>query len=346
MSKVEQIRKDLNEIHTGYGMMSLTWAAKVVPVQQSHEAMKKVVDLAIENNTKAFFNVGEFYGPDLVNLKLVKSFFEKYPELRSKVIISCKGAYNIETFQATGKYDEVIASIKRCCDAVGGYIDIFEPARLDLSILKEGEVYPRESFEAQAKMIEESFIGAISLSEVTGEQIRAVAKDWGKYLVCVELELSMFSRDILINGTAKACSDLNLTIICYSPLGRGLLTGTVKAKAPPKGEFKAMLKRFQGDALEHNLLLVQFLQEEIVDKRPKDQQITLPQLALGWVKKWQRSKTFPGANFIPIPSGSSASRVAENFDEVKGKITEDEFAKINEFLEHFEVIGDREEMNV
>ena len=235
--------------------------------------------------------------------------------------------------------------VKNSVSAIGGYIDIFEVSRIDTSLCTKGEVYPYESFEALAEMISEGVIGGISLSEVNEEQIRAINKDWSKFLTCVEVELSLFSTDIFQNGIARTCAELGLTIICYSPLGRGLLTGQLKSNADiPEGDFRKTLKRFSDESLKKNLTLVKFLQEEIVDRRPPNNSITLAQLALGWIKHWNKVPEYKGAKFIPIPSGSSISKVNENFEEKKTKLTDQEFSAINKYLATFRTVGDRYEM--
>ena len=222
-------------------------------------------------------------------------------------------------------------------------LTFFEVARLDGSLLKEGDVYPRESFRALVEKVDEGKIGAISLSEVNESHIRAIAADWKKYLACVEVELSLFSPNILNDGVAKACSDLGLIIICYSPLSRGLLTGEITPSSTFKpGDFRGLLKRFQGDAIAKNQVCIDFL-NSVIQERPADKRISLVQLALGWVKHWSTVEEFKGAKFIPIPSGSTVAKVNENFDEEKGKITDAEFTKINEFLKEFETVGDRYE---
>lgn len=340
MSKLSELKKQLSQLDTGYGLMSLTWRPEPIPQEQAFEAMELVVKLAQEKGKKAFFNVGEFYGPDHSNLKLVKAFFEAKPELREHVIISCKGSINIATLTPTGKREDVIASIERCVKYLGTHLDIYEVARLDKSL---GGEYPRESFEAMASMVDKGVIDGISLSEVTKDEIQAIAHDWAKYLVCVEVELSLFSTDILQNGVLDTCNDLGLIVVAYSPLGRGLLTGAVKKDSVFKqGDFRAICKRFSGDSLQKNLVLTEFLQEEIVDKRTPQNAITLPQVALGWIRSLNNGK-YSHTHIVPIPSGSDKKKVEENFDESKTKLTVAEIDKINDFLKSFKVVGGRYE---
>ncbi|CCH60338.1 hypothetical protein TBLA_0C05400 [Henningerozyma blattae CBS 6284] len=345
MSQVQQLRKELEKIDTSYGLMSLTWRAEPIPKEQAFAAMEKVISFAIENNRKAFFNIGEFYGPNWSNLKLVNDFFIANPTLRKNVIISCKGGVNNETLVPKGKAAQVKQSVEACCKEVGGFIDIYEVARLDLAITPEGKEYPYETFEELAKLVDDGVIGGISLSEVNEKQIRAIHKDWSKFLTCVEVELSLFSTNILHDGVAKTCGELDLVIICYSPLGRGLLTGQIKSVDDiPDGDFRKLLKRFHGDAMQQNLLLVKFLKDEIVAKRDPEHPIELTQIALAWIKHWNKSDQFNGAKFIPNPSGSSVDKVTENFNEKRTQLSEAEFEKINDFLSKFKTEGDRYEM--
>lgn len=344
-SAINKLKQDLSAIDTGYGLMSLTWRAEPIPESQAHETMKRVVELAQSKGHKAFFNCGEFYGPNRINLTFIKDFFVKNPELRKDVIISCKGGVDCETITPKGKHDDVIRSVEASVAAIGGFIDIFEVARLDLSLCTNGETYPYESFEALAEMVDNGAIGAISLSEVTAEQIRAISKDWHRYLVSVEVELSMFTKAILTNGVVKANNDLNLVTILYSPLGRGLLTGAVtSSKDIPAGDFRNLLKRFDDESLRQNLTLLDFLRDEIIAKRSPNNKITLPQVALGWDKYWNKTGEYPNTHFLPIPSGSSIKKLEENFDETKTQITAEEFRKINDFLKTFKTVGDAYEM--
>ena len=79
----------------------------------------------------------------------------------------------------------------------------------------------------------------------------------------------------------KVCNNLELVVICYFPLGRGLLTGQFTSEQDiPASDFKLSLKRFHGNALQQNLCLIQFLKTNILNKRDANHSITLAQLSL------------------------------------------------------------------
>lgn len=80
-----------------------------------------------------------------------------------------------------------------------------------------------------AEYVKAGRIGGISLSEVNAEQIRKAASV--HKISAVEVEFSLFCTDILDNGIAKTCAELNIPIVAYSPLGRGFLVSALSILA-------------------------------------------------------------------------------------------------------------------
>ncbi|SCU79645.1 LAFA_0B04588g1_1 [Lachancea sp. 'fantastica'] len=330
----QELRTAHFKASAGYGMMGLTVGPNSAPKEIAFEAIDKAIEL---NESPVLLNVGEFYGPNFANLRLAREYFHSRPGVREKVIVSCKGCYDIATFTPMGDRASVIESVENCVREIGGFIDIFEPARLDVE-LAGSSAFPAETFDTLVELVQKGIIGAISLSEVDAGQIAAIDDQYHDYIACVEVELSLFSPQILSDGVAEACSARGLPILCYSPLGRGLLTGSIKsAKDLQDGDYRKMFKRFSSEALEHNLQLPKFLQDEIIAKR-KDS-ITLPQVALAWIVSL--NSKYPGTKFIPLPGGSSARRVQENF--TLQHLSESELQRINSFVEGFKTAGDRYE---
>ena len=127
--------------------------------------------------------------------------------------------------------------------------------------------------------------------------------------------------------------------MCIRDRGRGLLTGALaKSSDIPAGDFRIQLKRFQDDSMKQNMILINFLQNEIVAKRTD--KATLPQIAIAWVH--DLNKKFSNTTIIPIPSGTTVDKVSANFDFVE--LSDEESAKINDFLKSFKTVGGRYEM--
>ncbi|SCU93897.1 LAFA_0F18800g1_1 [Lachancea sp. 'fantastica'] len=334
MLSPQELRNAHFKAVAGYGLMGLTWT----PQPPAKEVAFAAIDKAIELNEKpVLLNIGELYGPNWANLKLAREYFASRPGNREKVIISCKGCVDLQNLSPKGDRASVIESVENCVREIGGPIDIFEPARIDTKIAGSN-LYPAETFDTLVEFIQKGLIGAISLSEVNAEQIRALDDKYHDYIACVEVELSLFSPHILSDGVADICNERGLPILCYSPLCRGFLTGAIKSANDMKdGDIRKGLKKFKGEAFEHNMQLPKFLQEEIVDKRNDGS--TISQVALAWIvslnSKYQHTR------FIPLPGGSSTHRVEENLS--FKQLTQQELSKIDKFLENFEVIGDRYE---
>jgi aryl-alcohol dehydrogenase-like predicted oxidoreductase len=116
----------------------------------------------------------------------------------------------------------------------------------------------------------------------------------------------------------------------YSPLGRGFLTGAIKADAPlAKDDFRRGLPRFQGEALAKNLSLVEALTAIAADKR-----VTPAQLALGWILA-------QGEHIAPIPGTTKIGRLEENVGAVDVTFTADELARIAAAVPETAIEGDR-----
>ena len=80
---------------------------------------------------------------------------------------------------------------------------------------------------ALAQLVTAGVIGGIGLSEVGAETIRRAANVHP--IAAVEVECSLWAVDILDNGVAAACSELNIPIVAYCPLGRGFLVRLILA---------------------------------------------------------------------------------------------------------------------
>ncbi|KAL6869837.1 hypothetical protein ACO1O0_001168 [Amphichorda felina] len=149
-------------------------------------------------------------------------------------------------------------------------------------------------------------IGGIALSECSAATIYEAARH--VKVAAVEVELSMFSWDILTNGVAVACAEHGIPIAAYSPIGRG------------------------SDALAHNLQLVDKIHALAASKG-----CMLAQLAIAWVRSISSRPGMP--TVIPIPGSTTVSRVRENSTVVE--LSNAELEEIGNVLEGFETAGAR-----
>ncbi|ORY13773.1 NADP-dependent oxidoreductase domain-containing protein, partial [Clohesyomyces aquaticus] len=274
---VKLVGKEVGNI--GYGLMGLTWRASPPSNEQAMKAMKTA--LACGCNA---WNGGEFYGPpDRNSLHILNEYFTKYPEDAEKVVLSIKGGANPKNHSPDGSRENIQRSINECLKVLDGkkFLDLFECARVDPNTPIE------DTIGYIAEFIKAGKLGGISLSEVGAESIRRAAKV--HKISAVEVEFSLWSTDILENGVAEACAELDIPIVAYSPLGRGFLTGQFKKfEDLPEDSMLRLFPRFQPDVFDENLKLVTEV-EKIASKKG----CSNVQIAMGWVIAHSKKNGLP-----------------------------------------------------
>ena len=153
-------------------------------------------------------------------------------------------------------------------------------------------------------------------------------------IAVVQIEYSPFTLDIEgESGTnlLATCRELGVAVVCYSPLGRGLITGLFSTRESVTGPSDARggLPRFSEENLEANVKLVnQF--KAFADQKG----CTASQLAIAWILK-------QGDDLIPIPGTKKLKYLEENWSSLDVHLTDDEEATIRRFLESAQVSGTR-----
>lgn len=308
---------------TGFGLMGLTWRAKPQPMETSIAVMKK----ALEKGSNCW-NGGTFYGtPEYNSLQLLNAYFTKYPEDASKVVITIKGGHNSKTHTVDGSADNIRKDIENMLEKLDGkcFVDIFECARVDPKVPIE------ETVGVIAEYVKAGKIGGVGLSECGSGSIERASKV--TKVASVEVEFSMFSPDLLENGVAKTCAELNIPIVAYSPLSRGLLTGDVRRHEDlAEDDARRNFPRFSPENFEKNLDLVREAEKIAEQKGCKSSNV-----AIAWVKAHNGRPGMP--LFIPIPGTTTEKRLDENLTEVS--LTDAEFEALNDAVKNCEVKGGR-----
>ncbi|KAI0484448.1 Aldo/keto reductase [Xylariaceae sp. FL0804] len=310
----------------GLGLMGLTWRNEPPSQEQAFETLR----VAVKNGSTCW-NGGESYGPPESNsLVLLEQYFEKYPEDADKIVLSIKGGTNPTTLRADASPENTRRSIDNCIAQLKGRkkIDMFEFGRRDPAVPLQ------ETFGLiDREYVQTGKIGGISLSEVRAETIHEAVK-YTKVLA-VEVELSLFSPDVLENGVAAACAQHGIPLVAYSPIGRGMLTGQFKRLEDlPKDSLllQYSFPRFQPGNFETNVQLV-----EKVEELAREKGCTPAQLAINWTRAISRRPGMP--TIIPIPGATTAARVQENSQAID--ITDREMQAIDAILARFKPAGSR-----
>jgi aryl-alcohol dehydrogenase-like predicted oxidoreductase len=201
------------------------------------------------------------------------------------------------------------------------YIDIYRPARLDPSVPIE------ETVGAIAEMVEAGYVRHVGLSEVGADTIR---RAHGTHPVCdLQIEYSLISRRIEAE-ILPACRELGVGITAYGVLSRGLISGHwSRERAPEQGDFRAMSPRFQGENLQHNLDLVERLQE-IATARG----VTVAHVAIAWVLS-------RGEDIVPLVGARRRDRLDEARAALEVELSDEDLAAIERAVPADAAAGER-----
>ena len=168
---------------------------------------------------------------------------------------------------------------------------------------------------AMKRLVEQGKVRALGLSEAAPETIRRAHKVHP--IAAVQNEYSLLYRN---DGeqTLAATRALGIALVAYAPLGRSMLTGTVRGKADlPEGDRRLAHPRFQGENLDKNVSIVSRLNEIAKEKK-----CTTAQLVLAWLLA-------QGKDIVTIPGTKRRERVDENLDALKLKLSADDLKKIS-----------------
>ncbi|KAI5957215.1 hypothetical protein KGF54_000143 [Candida jiufengensis] len=324
----------------GFGTMSLTWTPNPQPIEKSVETIKYITSHP-EFGTK-LINLGEFYGPDDANLKLFQKFLESSdPKLNESLIVSIKGGCDVKTLAPDGSKKSVSKSIEN----IVSYFPKEHRPKLLFQIARVDKRVPYEETIGYIKeYVEKGVIDGISLSEVGKESISKALKV--APVSCVELELSLFSQDLIDNGILSYLSEQQIPIIAYSPLCRGLLTDSTVENSDtflssiPKGDIRHHLDKFKPDIFKHNLPTL----KKLYDFAHNVKNTSLESLSLSWILKLSGQKNFKGiekvTRILPIPSGSTPKRIESNFGSIV-ELSDNDLEEIEKIIKENPVKGFR-----
>ena len=185
-----------------------------------------------------------------------------------------------------------------------------------------------ETVGEMAKLVKEGKIGAVGLSEASAktlERAHAVHP-----VTALQTEYSLFSRDIE-KDILPTCVELGISLVAYSPLGRGMLTGRYAAPSDrPTGgnDFRAQMQpRFQPGNIESNLTLVEAVKDIAAQKG-----CLAAQVALAWVLA-------QGDHVVAIPGTTKVANLESNLGALECQLSEEDLGVLSQLAD--QVRGDR-----
>jgi aryl-alcohol dehydrogenase-like predicted oxidoreductase len=175
---------------------------------------------------------------------------------------------------------------------------------------------------AMATLVKEGKIGSLGVSNFSVEQMRqahAALEKHGLPLASNQVRFNLLDRMIEKQGILDTAKELGITIIAYSPLAQGLLTGKFHKDPGLVKRLPYSRKKAAGRMLEKSRPLVTLL-EEISSSYG----CAPSEVALSWLIN------YAGDIVVAIPGASKADHIAQNVNALNLKLTDDEMKKLDE----------------
>ncbi|HLM63761.1 MAG TPA: aldo/keto reductase [Acidimicrobiales bacterium] len=299
-------RSGLTVSAQGLGCMGMSAAYGRGDESESTATIHRALDLGV-----TFLDTADMYGIGANETLVGKAIAGR----RDEVVLATKFGIQIDPDNPSARGVRGDAAyVHQACDAslnrLGvDHIDLYYQHRPDT------EVPIEETVGAMAELVAAGKVGHLGLSEASPDTIRRAAAVHP--IAALQSEWSLFSRDIEdgVVGTARA---LGIGLVPYSPLGRGLLTGTVTSLDQLSSQdFRRTQPRFQGDNLQANLALVAVVREIAEAKG-----VTPGQVALAWVQA-------QGDDVVPIPGTKRRNYLEENVAALDVDLSPDDLARLD-----------------
>jgi aryl-alcohol dehydrogenase-like predicted oxidoreductase len=208
--------------------------------------------------------------------------------------------------------------VRAACDAslarLGtDHIDLYYQHRVDTSVPIEDTVG------AMAELVQAGKVRHLGLSEAGVQTIRRAQA--AHPISALQTEYSLFTRDVEAE-ILPTVRELGIGFVAYSPLGRGLLTGSIKSTDDlPESDSRAgRFPRFAADNLKKNVQLVRD-----VERLAAEKSCTPGQVALAWVLA-------RGQDIVPIPGTKRRAYLEENLASLDVQLTPADIAWLDEHV--------------
>ncbi|WP_103061883.1 aldo/keto reductase [Actinomyces qiguomingii] len=304
----------------GLGCMGMSQAYGPLP---DADDMVRFLGQAVDAGV-TLFDTAEVYGPH-TNETLVGRGLAPY---RDRVVIATKFGFDIPAdgsrtgWPLNSRPEHIRWAVEGSLKRLGtDRIDLYYQHRVDPQVPIEDVAGTVGELIAEGKVLH------WGLSEAGAQTIRrahAVTP-----VTALQSEYSLWWREPE-TSVMPTLEELGIGLVPFSPLGKGVLTGTVGAEATfGEGDIRATIPRFSADNWRANHALV-----DVVVAQAERKGVTPAQLALAWILAQQPW-------IVPIPGTRKLHRLQENLGAADVELTADDLAEIETAAAEVEITGDR-----
>ena len=299
------------QLSRGKGVSGLLW-----PPLGADE-IREIVRVSVEGGVN-WFDTAELYGWGESEKALSRALRElKVP--RESAVIATKWW---PLFRTAGSIGKTIDDRLRALDTE--YIDLHQ-IHNPFSFSSIGS-----QMREMAKFAGSGRVRHVGVSNFSADGMRKAHMELsrlGLALVSNQVNYSLLRREIETNGVLGAAKDLGVTVIAYSPLARGLLTGKFHDRPAMLGE-RNFFRRFYGSLNERSLEKSKPVADAL--KTVADRYGATPsQAALNWLLN------FHGEGMVVIPGATRAEQARDNAGAMNFKLSDDDLAYLGEVSARF-----------
>ncbi len=275
------------------------------------DLIRDVIRISIEGGIN-WFDTAEVYGQGASEKILAKSLVAlgKKP---GDFVIATKWWPMFRTASNIGKtIDERLAALS--------------PFPIDLYQVHQPWGFSSEisEMEAMAELVHAHKIGHVGVSNFSAKMMRSAwetLQKSGISLVSNQVQYSLLNRKIETNGVLETAKELGITIIAYSPLAQGLVTGKFHDNPDLLKNigWRKHSSRFKPKGLEKSRPVA-----ELVKKLAVKYNATPSQVALNWLIN------FSGDTVVAIPGATKVTHAAENTGAMKFMLSSEDMHLLDE----------------
>jgi aryl-alcohol dehydrogenase-like predicted oxidoreductase len=318
MQKRRLGKSNLEVSAIGFGCMGLSFGyGPAVDKQQGISVIRAAVERGV-----TFFDTAEIYGA-YTNEELAG---EALAPFRDQVVIATKFGFKIDAAGKQAGLDSRPEHIKEVAEASlkrlkTDVIDLLYQHRVDPNV-------PIEDVAGAVKdLIQQGKVKHFGLSEAGVQVIRRAHAV--QPVTALQSEYSLFWREPE-EKILPTLEELGIGFVPFSPLGKGFLTGAIKADTPfDKTDFRAIVPRFTAENRKANQALV-----DALSKFAEQKKSTPAQIAIAWIlaqKPWM----------VPIPGTTKLHRLEENLGAANVTLTPADVRQIEEATSQIALAGER-----
>lgn len=276
--------------------------------------VRDIVQVSLEGGVN-WFDTAEAYGWGASERALSSSLQAAGKQPGEEVIVATKWS---PVFRTAGNIPSTI----------GRRLENLAPYPIDLYQIHNAASFSSipAQMKAMARLVREGKIRHVGVSNFSAKAMReahSVLADLGLPLVSNQVDYSLLNRKIETSGVLAAALDLGISIIAYSPLAQGVLSGRFH---DDPGQLHAIkgFRRLRGfyrrSTLEKSRPVIDALKEIAQNHAPA----TAAQVALRWLLDAH------GEPVVVIPGATKRSQAVSNAAVMSFSLATDEIDRLNQ----------------